>query len=148
MAVTVHLPWGMVVFNYLQDVITVLGVELVEGVFLYRERAVMAAVALTDQALEAVGMMIVATHCLHSALEAGIDREVGIEDAMTMLIVVTVEMVTAGIEDGVTTTEFQWVAEEAQLGVSDPMIVITEKEEEIGIETEEMTTGREIAVLV
>lgn len=147
MAVTVHLPWDMVVFNYLQDVITVLGVELVEGVFLYRERAVMAAVALTGQASEAVGMMIVVTHCLHS-VEAEIDREEGIEDAMTTLIVVIAEMVTAGIEDGVTTAEFLWVAEEAQLGASDPMIVITEKEEGIGIETEEMTTGREIAVLV
>jgi len=40
------------------------------------------------------------------------------------------------------------VVAEAQLEALDPTIVITEKEEETGIETEETMTGREIAALV
>jgi len=105
MLVTVRLPWVMVVSNYPRDVIIVPGVELVEGVSLCRERAAMAAVALTVRASEAVEMTIVVILYLRSAPEVGIDLEVVI-DAMMTSIVVTAEMVTAEIEDGATIVEF------------------------------------------
>lgn len=56
-------------------------------------------------------------------------------------------MVTAGTEDEATTVEFQWVEAGVQLEVWDLMIVITEKEDEIGTETGGTMTGREIVVL-
>lgn len=90
MVVLVHLRWVMVVFNYLQGVITVLDVELVEGGSPCREKAVMVAVALTVRALGAVEMTIAVIHALHSGLEAVID-------ATMTLVVVTAGISTAEI---------------------------------------------------
>lgn len=100
MVVTPHLQWVMAVFNYLQDVITVLGVGPVEGVSLCREKVAMAAVALTVRASAAVETTIVVIHHLRSGLEVVID-------AMTTSVVVTAEIVTAGTEDGATIVEFR-----------------------------------------